>query len=73
MVAPLSLADYESAVAILFKNSIAWCVVEGVAKELLARRTIRLADIPTVIDQIGEACEDTHAHEKEASEPSLLD
>lgn len=57
MIAPLSLAEYESAVAILFKNSIAWCVVEGLAKELMVRRTIQLADIPTVIDQIGEACE----------------
>ena len=61
MIAPLSLAEYESAVANLFKNSIAWCVVKGLAKELLVRRTIRLADIPTVIDQIGEACEETHA------------
>ena len=32
MTAPLSLAEYESAVADVFKNSIAWCVVEGLAK-----------------------------------------
>lgn len=64
MIAPLSLSDYESGVAMLFKDSIPWCIVEGLAKELLVRRTIPLGEIPTVIDRIGEACEETHAPSK---------